>query len=351
MEKNKNGIFYLLALLVFLTACHKGTNSNSQKNKKQDNAVDFLEGYVVKPVVLDQTINVSGTLKPFEETTLMPEVSGRVVNIYLPEGKFVKAGTLLVKLFDGDLQAQLHKAQTQLQIAEQTQNRQSELVKVSGISQTDYDQTVLQVVSIKNDIEVLKVQIRKTEVLAPYDGMIGLRNISLGAQVTPGTALATIRAVNQLKLDFSVPEKYSREVKEGALVRFSVQGDDKKYDARVIATEEGIETTTRNLRVRAVVSTGTKSLIPGTFANVEVRLRENQKALMVPTQSIIPQERNKKLIVARNGKAVFVKVRTGIRQDENIEVLDSIRQGDTVVTTGILFIKPGAKLKFSKVTK
>jgi membrane fusion protein, multidrug efflux system len=350
MIKKISAILLVLLTIQIHYSC-KSTTKDKQKSKKPENTIDFLEGYIVKPVVLDQTISVSGTLKPFEETILMPEVSGRVINIYLPEGKFVKAGTLLVKLFDGDLQALLHKYQTQLQLAEETQKRQSELIKVSGISQTDFDQTVLQVVSIKNDIEVLKVQIRKTEVLAPYDGTIGLRNISLGAQVTPATSLATIRTVSQLKLDFSVPEKYSKEIRSGSLVKFMVQGDDKKYDATVMATEEGIEASTRNLKVRAVVKSNVSSLIPGSFANVELRLRENQKALMVPTQSIIPQERNKKLILVKNGKAVFVKVRTGTRQDTNIEVLDSIKTGDTVVTTGILFIKPGMVLKFSKISK
>jgi membrane fusion protein (multidrug efflux system) len=332
-----------------LTSC-KSKKDDAQRISKE-NSIDFLEGYVVKPLKVDQSINVSGTLKPFEETTLMPEVAGRVVRINLPEGKFVKAGALLVKLFDGDLQAQLHKAQTQLRLAEETEKRQSELIKVNGISQTDFDQTVLQVISIKNDIEVLKVQISKTELLAPYDGIIGLRNISLGAQVTPSTILATIRAVHQLKLDFSIPEKYSREVKAGSKVTFTVQGDEEVYEATVIATEEGVEAATRNLRVRAVIKRGGNSLMPGSFANVQVELRKNQPTLMVPNQAIIPQEKKKLVIVARNGIADFVQVRTGVRQDMNIEVLDSIKEGDTVVTTGILFIKAGTKLKFAKITK
>ncbi len=340
---------------VFLIATISNSCNLTKKDKKgikkQDNIVSFLEGYVVKPMVLDQVISVSGTLKPYDETILMPEVVGRVVKINLPEGKFVKEGTLLVKLFDGELLAQLHKAQTQLQLAEQTQKRQNELVKVNGISLTDFDQTVLQVSSIKNDIEVLKVMIRKTEVLAPYDGMIGLKNISIGAQVTPSTALATIRAVKQLKLDFSVPEKYSREIKSGSKIKFTVQGDDDKYDAIVMATEEGIDFETRNLKARAVVNASKTPLVPGAFANVELRLKENKNALMVPTQSIIPQERNKKLILSKGGKAIFVTVKTGVRQASLIEIVDGIETGDTVVTTGILFIKPGAGLKFAKVTK
>jgi membrane fusion protein (multidrug efflux system) len=305
----------------------------------------------VKPVVLDQVITISGTLKPFEETVLMPEVAGRVVYINLSEGGYVKQGTLLVKLFDDDLQAQLKKSQAQQKIVEQTQYRQNELVKLNGISQLDFDQTVLQINSIKADIEVLKVQIRKTEVHAPFDGTIGLRNISIGAQVTPGTALATIRDVRQLKLDFSVPEKYSREIKQGVKVQFTVQGDDNKYGATVIATEQGIESGTRNLNGRALVDNNSTSLIPGTFANVELSLGKDKGALMVPTQSVIPQERTKQLIVARNGRAKFVTIKTGVRNVSSVEVVSGINSGDTVVITGVLFLKPDAVLNFSAVRR
>jgi membrane fusion protein, multidrug efflux system len=349
MNKIAN-LFVVIAITFALLNCTSRTGEKT-KVSKQVNIVSDIEGFIVKPSVLDQTVSVSGTLKPFEETILMPDVAGRVVLINLQEGKFVRQGTLLIKLFDEDLQAQLHKSQSQLELAEQTQMRQGELMKVNGISQLDYDQSVLQVHSIKADIEVLKVQIRKTEVVAPFDGVIGLRNVSMGAEVTPSTSLATLRAVKQLKLDFSVPEKYSRQIKTGTDVKFTIQGDDKKYDAIVMATEEGIDAVTRNLKVRAVVNVNNTSFVPGAFANVELRLDENKNALMVPTQSIIPSERNKQLIVAKFGKAKFVTVKTGIRQASMIEVLDGISSGDTVVTTGILFIKSGVNLKFSKVIR
>src|ERR1035437_6044038 len=179
MNKKSINPLLILAFISILIACDPA-KSDKKATNKQSGVVSSLEGFVVKPTIVDQFISVSGTLKPFEETVLMPEVTGRVIKINLPEGKFVKAGTLLVKLFDEDLQAQLHKSQAQLKITEQMQERQSELMKVNGISQSDYDQTVLQVHSIKADIEVLNVQIHKTELLAPFDGVIGLRNISVG---------------------------------------------------------------------------------------------------------------------------------------------------------------------------
>ena len=308
-----------------------------------------MEGYVVKPTVLNQSIVVSGTVKSFEETVLMPDISGRVIMINLPEGKFVTKGTLLVKLFDSDLQASLRKMQSQLELAEQTEKRQAELLSVSGISQLDYDQTDLQVKVIKDDIEVLKVQIGKTEVYAPFDGTIGLRNISVGAQVTPNTPLATIREINLLKLDFSVPEKYSKEITAGKKVKFSVQAEDTSFDARIVAAEGGIETTTRNLKVRAVIDSKSSSLKPGAFATVELPLGTRSSALMIPSQAVIPQERDKKVIVSHNGIAQFVVIKTGVRKASEVEITDGLKSGDTVVTTGVLFIKPKSVLKFSKI--
>jgi membrane fusion protein, multidrug efflux system len=349
MKRTIHNYWVVLFLTFIFFSCRSKAPETISAKQKMSNLK--VEGIIVKPSLLDETIMVSGTLKPYEETVLMPEVSGRIVSINLKEGGSVKHGILLVKLFDGDLQAQLNKTEAQLKIAEETLKRQSELIKVSGISQSDFDQAKLEVNSIKADIEVLKVQIRKTEVRAPFDGTIGLRNISLGAQVTPSTDLVTIRDVSQLKLDFSVPEKYSKEIKTGTKVKFTVQGDDKKYDASVMATEQGIEASTRNLKIRAVVKSKSQSLVPGAFTNVELRLNENSHALLVPTQSIIPQERTKKIIVADEGHAKFITVKTGIRTNSKIEVLTGINAGDTVITTGILFLKPGAVLKFSKVKR
>jgi membrane fusion protein (multidrug efflux system) len=348
-EKKFINQFKIIAFSVILSGCHSGT-TDKKTITRQDVSLR-VEGVIVNPTVLDQTIAISGTLKPFEETVLMPEVAGRVIEINLSEGGFAKKGTLLVKLFDGDLQAQLKKSKAQLQLEEQTEKRQSELMKVSGISQLDLDQTILQINSIKADIEVLNVQINKTEVRAPFDGTIGLRNISVGAQITTATALATIRDVRHLKLDFSVPEKYSSTIKPGFKVKFTVQGNDNKYDATVMATEQGIESDTRNLNGRAIVESNNTTLIPGEFANVELRLSENKDALMVPTEAVIPQARTKQVIVAKSGKASFVTIITGIRNSSSVQVLSGISPGDTVVTTGILFLKPNVVLKFSKVKR
>ena len=236
-----------------------------------------------------------------------------------------------------------------MSIQEKIYERQSELLKVNGLSQYDYDQTFLQVNSIKADIEVEKSLIRKSVILAPFDGVIGLKNISVGAQVTPSTNLATIRMVDKLKLDFSIPEKYSSEIKPGFKVKFTISGNDKLYDATVFASEGGIDANTRNLRVRALVINKSAELVPGGFTNVQLTLGENKNAIMIPAQALIPQERNKSLIVSKNGKAHFVIVNTGIRKESTVEILNGIHPGDTVVVNGLLFLKEGVKLSFSNI--
>ena len=211
MKKREKWISLIVVLtMLFFIGCNSSkSNSKEANTKSKSKFLAKVEGFVASPSLLVDQITVSGSLLAYEEVALMNEIAGRVVLINLPEGKFVKKGTLLVKLFDDDLQANLKKLQTQLAIQEKIYQRQSELLKVNGISQYDYDQTFLQVNSIKADIEVQQSIIRKSEILAPFDGTIGLRNISVGAQVTPSILLATIRMEDKLKLDFSIPEKYS----------------------------------------------------------------------------------------------------------------------------------------------
>lgn len=327
-------------------------NNKSEEKKKEDKKKGRstkVDAYVVTPAHLINDITVSGSLVAMEEVELKNETAGRVVKLHLPEGKFVKAGTLLVKLYDDDLQASLKKLQSQLALQKQIYNRQSQLLKINGISQNDFDQTVLQVNALQAEIEVQKVMIRKTEVRAPFDGVIGLRQISIGAQITPSTPLATIRREDKIKLDFSVPEKYSSIIQPGMNVKFSLYNSDHLYDASVIASEREIDMSTRNMKVRAVVNSKSEELIPGAFANVKLTLGNNNKALLIPTQSIIPKERTKSVIIAQGGKAHFVTVKTGIRQVSSVEIIEGIQPGDTVITNGLLFLKEGDNIKFANV--
>lgn len=308
-----------------------------------------VEAHIVGKGTISQPLQLSGTLLPMEETELHPEISGRVVALQIKEGSFVTKGALLVKLFDGDLQAQLKKLNVQLQIAEKTEERNKELLKISGISQQDYDLSFLQVNNIKADIELLQTNIEKTEIRAPYSGRIGFKNISLGAYVTPATIVTTLRDVNRLKLEFSVPEQYSALMKSGQRVSFSIAGSNRKHVAELYATEAAVAATTRSLQVRGMVQAVDPQLIPGAFAKVDMDFARDENALLVPSQAILAQARSKKVVVYRNGKAIFTDVQTGIRDSAFVQILGGLQAGDTVVTTGLLGIRPDADIKISKV--
>ena len=338
----------LSGLFLFLFSCGKNDKSPAAAGTRSALTVSSVQGYVVKQSVLSEQISASGTIVPAEETELHPEYSGRVVTLNLPEGAAVKKGALLLKIYDEDLKTQLQKLETQLKQAQITEKRLSDLIAVKGVSQQEYDLAALAVQTIKSDMELLRINIAKTELRAPYDGVLGLRRISVGAYVSPATAITTIRSSGAMKLDFNIPEKYSHLIRKGQQIHFRQDGSEQDRTATVIATEQSIDPNSRNLLVRATVR-DSKGLLPGNYVSFDLAIGRNQQALLIPSEAIIPQARDKQVIVSKGGKASFVTVKTGVRQAGMVEITDGIQVGDTVCTTGVLFLRPNAVINFSEV--
>ena len=300
---------------------------------------------------LNAQIEVPGTILANESTEIHPEVSGRVVQLNIKEGAFVSQGTLLAKLYDEDLQAQMKKLDVQLKIADQTEKRQAQLLKIQGISQQDYDLSLLQVHNLNADMDIVKTAIRKTEIRAPFSGKLGLKNISPGAYVTPSTIATTISQVSQLKLQFSIPEKYGAQLKNGQNIDFTMDGVQKKFTATIIATEVGITENTRSLAVRALIKNKDESLLPGAFAKVKLALEKSEDAIMIPNSSVLPQGRSKFVYLYKGGKAKQTEITTGVRDSTNIQALSGIGKGDTVITTGLLYLRPDVDVKLTKLAQ
>ncbi len=343
------GIIILILILFISFNFGKSHETQSKKNIRTKSSIP-VDAFIAQPSLLVNSIMVTGSLVAYDEVELKSETSGRIVYLNLDEGKHVKEGTLLVELFNEDLHAQMKKLHAQHQMQQQIVNRQGELLKVNGISQDAYDQSVFQLNALTAEIEVQKSSIRKTQVLAPFSGVIGLRQVSLGAIVNSSTVFATIRSEDNLKLDFQVPEKYGSLIKPNMNVQFTMYNRGIEYHALVIATEREIDANNRNLKVRAQVTSKAEELIPGAFANVTLTLYTDPKALLIPTQAIIPKEKSKNVIVAKNGKAHFVTIETGVRKESFIEVIEGIQPGDTVIRTGILFLKEGDQLTYQSIT-
>jgi len=348
MIKVLSSILFIVCL--FSLSCkEKESQPIGGKGGKTGGGPLKVEGMVIIGSKLQPSLTLSGTLFPFESTEIRPEIAGRVIILNIKEGETVLKGSLLVKIYDADLQAQLKKLNVQLQIIEKTEERQRELLKIGGIAQQDYDLSVLQLSNIKADIELVKVNIGKTEIRAPYTGKLGLKNISPGAYISPSTMITTITQTDRMKLVFNVPEKYGATIKTHQAVLFSIEGSEKKFTANVVAKESAIDETTRNLKILALVNGNDNSLLSGSFVKISLELAANNAAMMIPTYAIIPQARNKMVATYQNGVAVLKKVTTGVRESGNVEILTGLNIGDTIITTGLLFVKPDSKIKLSKI--
>lgn len=342
-------LFPTVFSFALLSSCNSNDKEQATAGRSGSQGPLIVDGFVVRPTSVSESVEVPGSLLPFEETVIRAEVGGRVVDLNIPEGTVVEKGTLLVKLFDKDLQAQLNKLKVQLKINEKTEERNRELLTISAISQQDYDLSTLDVENLKADIVSTQIAISKTEIRAPYRGTVGLRNISLGSYISPADIITTIRQVDQLKLDFSVPEKYAREIRKGYLVKFRIDGGAKTHIARVIATENSVDQSTRTLQIKAVVTERDPELVPGIFAKVNLQLGKDTSALVVPTQAVIPNIRNKQIIILRKDSAMFSVVETGIRDSSFVQILTGVQAGDTVITSGLMAIRPNGKIKVKRV--
>lgn len=350
MRKAAIQFLKVLVLSTVVFACGK-KEAAAPTGQARQMQIPEVDGFIVRPQSISDKIEIPGTLLPAEQTQIRSEVSGRITKLNIQEGTLVQKGALLVKLFDGDLQNQLKKLKVQLAIAETTEQRQRELLEIKGISQQDYDLVKLDVETLNVDIEATQINIVKTEIRAPYSGQLGLRNVSLGAYISPTDILTTIRQVSELKLEFSVPEKYAKEIKKGDKITFRVDGGQRDHKAVVIATENSVEQTTRTLRIRALVDKIDQELVPGVFARVNLQLGNTPDALLVPTQALISTARNKQVAVLKKDSVVFSVVETGARDSAFVQVTQGLKAGDTIVTTGLMILKPNSKVKVVRVNK
>ncbi|MCF0058425.1 efflux RND transporter periplasmic adaptor subunit [Dyadobacter sp. CY356] len=301
--------------------------------------------YVVGMETIDNQIFASGTVLPNEEVNLMAEISGRLVKLNIQEGSYVTKGQLIAKINDRELKAQLQKVEFNQDLARKIELRQQKLLKVEAINLEEYDITSNNIRVLDADKEVIESQLEKTEIRAPFNGRIGLKNISEGAYMAPGTSIVTIIQSNPIKIDFTVPEKYTSNIHVGSAITFNLDGDAANYSAKVVALEPKVDESLRTLRIRAIAQNPSGKFVPGMFVKVKAALAANNKAVMIPTEAIVPVLKGKKVFVVKNGKATEAMVTTGLRTEKKIQVLDGLQQGDSLITSGIMAIKPNSLVK------
>jgi membrane fusion protein (multidrug efflux system) len=307
-----------------------------------------VQAVVLTATILHNSIRATGTLIASDEVELRSEVAGTIIQFAIKEGKRVKKGDMLVKLNDAELQAQLKRAQSRKTLAVAQEARQKQLLEIKSISQNDYDIALNELNSIKAEIELIQAQIRRTEIRAPFNGVIGLRYVSFGAYLTPTTRIASLVNLDTLKIDFAVPGQYAGLIKAGDVVRFSVQGYNETFMARISAAEPKIDAATRTMQVRAVCANG-GNLVPGAFAELEMTLNDIPNALVIPTEALVPELKGQRVFVAREGKAKAMDVETGLRTERSLQIVRGLNAGDTVITTGLLQIRDGSPISVTVI--
>ncbi|HEY8401182.1 MAG TPA: efflux RND transporter periplasmic adaptor subunit [Cytophagaceae bacterium] len=352
--KTKVIALLLIAVVILIVVFFKpwkvqGPEAAPNKPASVKSAAVAVNAVIVKPERLKNNIYSTGTILANEEVELKSEIAGRITGIYFNEGGSVTKGQLLVKINDADFKAQLSKIRLQEKLAIQEEERKRQLLEIKGISQEEYDRALNLVNTLRADAALLEAQIAKTEIRAPFSGVVGLRHVSEGGFISQTTLIATMQELNPVKVEFSIPEKYAYIVKKGSTITFTTANNDRKYTGKVYATSTQIDPNTRSLTLRATANNADLSLTPGAFVKIEFTLDEINNALLVPSEAVVPILGGQKVYVVKNGKAVPAKVETGIRTEKEVQITSGLSPADTVVITGLLQIRDNVDVQVKEI--
>lgn len=338
--------FWLLAFAI--ESCVSKADDLGKEDAAKKPAIIYtpVDGVIVQPGEVSEEIEVTGTLVANQEVEIVSEVTRKIVRVNVNEGAKVKKGTLLFQLDDADLQAQLERLHQQEKLALLNEERLRDLFANDAIAQQDYDQASTNLKVLQAQIRELQVAIGKTRISAPFDGQIGIINVHPGAIVTVNTVLAEIEDNSLVKVDFSVPEKYAHVIIPGSVHSFSVASDDQRYKTKVIARAASLSENTRTLLVRAETANPNGALLPGQSARLKLALNTSNEALAVTSNALIPSSRGYSVYVSRKNAVQAVPVEIGQRNERSVVITDGLHKGDTVITSNLLRLMPGAPVQF-----
>lgn len=351
MSRKARGTLLLLAGVAVLAVIilPKIVSSNGPAHRSTDptlvrDAAIPVRCDVIRMERIVDRVNSVGTILPNEEVDIRSEISGKVEKIDFQEGVHVSKGDLLLSINDDELQARLLSARSRQELAVQQEERQRAMFAKQLVSRQEYDAVVSELNVVRAEVQILEVQLAKTTIRAPFDGIVGLRHVSTGSTITPSTPITTIQDNSRVKVEFAFPEKYAGVIRKGAHIDFTVQGQSQTFGGTVYAAAPGIDQATRTSRVRALAANPRGLLIPGAFANVQVNLSDKE-GLVVPSYAVIPELKQHKVFVCRNGRAEERVVQVGTRTEDRVEILGGLAPGDSLIVSAILQLRPGMAVR------
>lgn len=303
-----------------------------------------VRAIIVKESTLTDEFFVSGSIIPDEEVDLTFETSGKITDILFKEGSHVSKGELLAKINDAPLQAELRKLESQLKLYTDRMHRQNVLLEKEAVSQEAFQEAQTSLAILRAEIDGVKAKIAQTELRAPFDGIIGLRQMSVGSYASSTTTVAKLTKTNRLKLEFAIPERYAGTVKTDTPINFLVEGDLEKRTAKIYAIDSHVDSDTRTFTVRALYDNRDGRLFPGRYANISLTTQTFENAISIPSQAIVSEMGIDKVFLYKSGKAIPIEITKGLRTESVVQALRGLSAGDTVITTGTMQLRMGQKV-------
>ncbi|MDL2297053.1 efflux RND transporter periplasmic adaptor subunit [Bacteroidales bacterium OttesenSCG-928-B11] len=308
-----------------------------------------VNAQVINYSTLTDIFRTKGLLIPDEDVELTFETSGKIVKIYFNEGAEVTKGELLAKVNDETLQAELTKLEAQLPLAEEKVYRQKALFEKDAVSQESYEMVATELEKLKADIDLIKARINQTELRAPFDGVVGLRQVSEGAYASPTTVVTNLTKIKPLKLEFSVNEKQASDIRPGKMLNFTIENDLSVYQARVYAVESKLDEKTLSLKARALYDNPGGKLQPGRSATIEITMDEIHNTLVIPAAATLAEMGQSIAYIYKDGKARQVKVKRGARTSADVQIVEGLHVGDTVLVTGVMQLRDGMPVTINRL--
>ncbi|MCZ7564420.1 MAG: efflux RND transporter periplasmic adaptor subunit [Burkholderiales bacterium] len=287
-----------------------------------------------------------GTLRSNESVVVRPEVSGRIARINFAEGSRVERAQLLIALDASVPAAEVEQAKANLALAKTSYGRTVELERQNFVSQTARDQALNSLRVAEAALALAEARLAKTQILAPFSGIIGIRQVSVGDYVKEGQDLVTLEDISALKVDFRVPELLLTRLKRGQTVEVETDAlPGKTFAATLDAIDPLVDQNGRALSLRARLRNVEGVLRPGMFVRTRVVLAERPDAVVVPEEAIVPIGAEQFVFRVADGRAERVRVATGVRRAGEVEISSGLRAGDLVVTAGQIKIRDGAAVR------
>lgn len=310
-----------------------------------------VEVTVVRRSQVQEDVQAVGSLRSNESVVLRPEVAGRIAQINFRDGQMVRKGQVLVALDASLNEAEVAKARAELQLAESNLKRTEDLASKAFVSGAAQEQAVSNVQVLEANLKLAEARLAKMRIVAPFDGVVGIRNVSIGDYVKDGADLVNVEDVQTLKADFRLPERMLPLVKAGQAVEIVADAlPNERFSGIVDAINPRIDANGRSLELRARLTNRGNLLRPGMFARVRVIVGTRDDALMVPEEAIVPSGEDFYVFKVIGGSdsgtiAQRVRVRTGVRRDAKVEILEGVAEGDRVVVAGMRLARDGQPVR------